>query len=264
MTHEHYGLVTFVGAGPGDPDLLTLKGRDAIASAALVLYAGSLVPPEIVAYAAPDATVVDSAELTLEEGHTLVREAALAGRPVARLHTGDPSLYGALREQIALLELEHIPWTVIPGVTAACAAAATCGLTFTVPEVTQSLVITRIAGRTPMPEYESIRALATHKTSMAVYLSGKLAPTLQAQLLEAGLEPETPVLCAHAVGWPTQALYWTNIGRLVDCVNEHQLFKQTVFLVLPGELAKGSKSCLYDASFTHERRQGSDAPKTLV
>ncbi len=260
MAHEHYGLVSFVGAGPGDPGLLTLKGRDAIAGAALVLYAGSLVPPEIVAYAAPDATVLDSAELTLGEGHALVREVALAGRPVARVHTGDPSLYGALREQMALLELEHIPWTVIPGVTAACAAAATCGLTFTVPKVTQSLVITRIAGRTPMPDHESIRALATHKTSMAVYLSGKLAATLQAQLLEAGLAPETPVLCAHAVGWPAQALHWTDIGRLVDCVNEHGLFKQTVFLILPGELARGSKSCLYDATFSHERRQGTDSP----
>ena len=260
MTHaQHCGLVSFVGAGPGDPDLLTIKGRDAIARAELVLYAGSLVPPEIVAHAQSGARVVDSAELTLEEGHALVREVALAGKPVARVHTGDPSLYGALREQIALLELEHIPWVVIPGVTAACAAAATCGLTFTVPEVTQSLVITRIAGRTPMPEHESIRALATHKTSMAVYLSGKLAGALQAQLLEAGLAPETPVLCAHAVGWPTQALHWTTIERLADCVNEHGLFKQTVFLVLPGELAKGSKSCLYDAAFTHERRQGTAA-----
>ena len=118
------GMVFFVGAGPGDPELLTLKGRKAIEGAGLVLYAGSLVPPEVVACAGPDARVADSAPLTLEECHQLVRETALAGKDVARVHTGDPSLYGALREQIALLERDGIPWQVIPGVTAACAAAA--------------------------------------------------------------------------------------------------------------------------------------------
>ena len=118
------GLVSFVGAGPGDPELLTLKGRKAIEEAGLVLYAGSLVPPEVVACAGPDARVADSAPLTLEECHQLVRETALAGKRVARVHTGDPSLYGALREQAALLERDGIPWRVIPGVTAACAAAA--------------------------------------------------------------------------------------------------------------------------------------------
>ena len=123
------GLVSFVGAGPGDPELLTIKGRKAIEEASLVLYAGSLVPPDVVACAAPGVPVVDSAPLTLEQCHDLVRRTALAGGPVARVHTGDPSLYGALREQARLLDQDGIPWRVIPGVTAACAAAAAAGVT---------------------------------------------------------------------------------------------------------------------------------------
>ena len=132
------GLVSFVGAGPGDPELLTLKGRKAIEEAALVLYAGSLVPPQVVACAAPDVPVVDSAPLSLEECHALVRRTALEGGTVARVHTGDPALYGTLREQTRLLDADGIPWRVIPGVTAACAAAAAAGVTFTVPEVTRA------------------------------------------------------------------------------------------------------------------------------
>ena len=159
------GLVSFVGAGPGDPELLTIKGRKAIEEASLVLYAGSLVPPDVVACAAPGVPVVDSAPLTLEQCHDLVRRTALAGGPVARVHTGDPSLYGALREQARLLDQDGIPWRVIPGVTAACAAAAAAGVTFTVPEVTQSLIITRMEGRTPVPEREALHLLAAHGTS---------------------------------------------------------------------------------------------------
>lgn len=248
------GMVFFVGAGPGDPELLTLKGRKAIEGAGLVLYAGSLVPPEVVACAGPDARVADSAPLTLEECHQLVRETALAGKDVARVHTGDPSLYGALREQIALLERDGIPWQVIPGVTAACAAAAAAGVTFTVPEVTQSLMISRMEGRTPVPERERLAALAAHRTSLAVYLSAHSAAGLQAELA-LSLPPETPVLCAHRVGWPDQQLHWTTLDGLARCVEQHGITRQTVFLILPGELEKGAASRLYAADFSHGRRQ---------
>ncbi|MDY3809599.1 precorrin-4 C(11)-methyltransferase [Desulfovibrio porci] len=248
------GLVSFVGAGPGDPELLTIKGRKAIEEAGLVLYAGSLVPPEVVACAGPDALVADSAPLTLEQCHALVRDAALAGKNVARVHTGDPSLYGALREQAELLERDGIPWRVIPGVTAACAAAAAAGVAFTVPEVTQSLMISRMEGRTPVPERERLAALAAHKTSLAVYLSAHSASALQAELARS-LPPETPVLCAHRVGWPDQQLHWTNLGDLARCVEEHGITRQTVFLILPGELEKGAASRLYAADFSHGRRK---------
>ena len=247
------GMVTFVGAGPGDPELLTIKGRKAIEEATLVLYAGSLVPPAVVACAAPEAEVLDSAPLTLEECHALVRATALAGGTVARVHTGDPSLYGALREQAALLEAEGIPWRVIPGVTAACAAAAAGGVTFTVPEVTQSLIITRLEGRTPVPERESLAALAAHGSSMAVYLSAREAGTLQAELLR-HLPPETAVLCAHLVGWPEEELHWTRLADLAHCVARHNLTRQTVFLILPGECRKGTASRLSAADFAHACR----------
>ena len=247
------GLVSFVGAGPGDPELLTLKGRKAIEEASLVLYAGSLVPPDVVACAASGVPVVDSAPLTLEQCHDLVRRTALSGGPVARVHTGDPSLYGTLREQARLLDQDGIPWRVIPGVTAACAAAAAAGVTFTVPEVTQSLIITRMEGRTPVPDREALRLLAAHGTSMAVYLSAGACENLQAELL-AHTPPDTPVLCAYRVGWPDQRLIWATAGTLAHCVHEHGLARQTVFLVLPGQNAADTASLLYAANFSHGYR----------
>ncbi|WP_300127753.1 precorrin-4 C(11)-methyltransferase [Desulfovibrio sp.] len=261
------GLVSFVGAGPGDPELLTIKGRDAIARADLVLFAGSLVPREVVACARPGATVVDSAPLTLEESHARVRQVALASGLVARVHTGDPSLYGALREQAALLDADGIPWRVIPGVTAACAAAAAAGVSFSIPGVSQSLILCRAAGRTPVPEAESLAALAAHRASMAVYLSAAQAGRM-AQQLGRELAPETPVLCAQRVGWPDQRLVWTTLARLVDCVAQNGFDRQTIFLVLPGELtARGARSRLYAPDFGHgwrrekaKGRPGEDGP----
>ncbi len=255
---ERTGMVSFIGAGPGDPELLTIKGRRLISEAALVLYAGSLVPPEVVACAGDGVPCIDSAPLTLTECHALVREAVSQGGDVARVHTGDPSLFGALREQIALLEKDGIRWQVVPGVTAACAAAAAAGVSFSVPEITQSLIITRQEGRTPMPERERIARLASHGTSVAVYLSGRLAAALQAELLSGGVAPETPVLCAKQVGWPAQALVWTTVEKLASCVEENALTRQTVFLILPGEARRGAQSRLYDPSFSHARRKSAD------
>ncbi len=248
------GTVSFVGAGPGDPELLTIKGRKAIAEAALVLYTGSLVPPEVVACAAPDAEVCDSASLTLAQCHALMRATALAGRPVARVHTGDPSLYSAVREQVALLEADGIPWRIIPGVTAACAAAAAAGVGFSVPEVTQSLIITRLEGRTPVPASERLGALAAHGTAMAIYLSSARPEALQEELLST-LPPETPILCAHRVGWPEERLVRTPLGELAACVHQHGLNHQTVFLILPDAKGRGAPSRLYDAGFSHTFRK---------
>ena len=171
----------------------------------------------------------------------------LAGTTVKRA-----TLHNA--EQIALLERDGIPWQVIPGVTAACAAAAAAGVTFTVPEVTQSLMISRMEGRTPVPERERLAALAAHRTSLAVYLSAHSAAGLQAELARS-LPSETPVLCAHRVGWPDQQLHWTTLDGLARCVEQHGITRQTVFLILPGELEKGAASRLYAADFSHGRRQ---------
>ena len=245
----HAGNVWFIGAGSGDPELLTVKGRRLIETADLVVYAGSLVPQSIVALAKPEARVVDSATLSLEESHALVLETVLQGKNVARVHTGDPSLYGAVREQMRLLQQEGVPCEVVPGITAACAAAARAGISFTVPGVTQSLIITRLAGRTPVPEAERLGALAAHGCSLAVYLSAKDAQRLQEEL--AILPGDTPVLCAHRVGWPDEKMAWSTTAQLATTVEKLGLTRQTVFLVLPGQNAQNARSCLYDPAFAH-------------
>jgi precorrin-4/cobalt-precorrin-4 C11-methyltransferase len=252
--------VTFVGAGPGDPELLTIGGRKAIRQAGMVLYAGSLVPKAVIACARKGTRIIDSAPLTLEECHALIREAALAGTAVARVHTGDPSLYGALREQADLLTAEGIPWRVIPGITAASAAAAAAGIAFTQPEMTQTLVISRMEGRTPIPERERLRLLAAHGTSMAVYLSGHHAQALQEELA-AALPGDTPVLCAHRIGWTEERLVWTSVGELATAVEKWGIQRQTVFLVLPAHGAKGTRSRLYDPAFPHAFRPAADQAK---
>ncbi|MCR5813161.1 MAG: precorrin-4 C(11)-methyltransferase [Desulfovibrio sp.] len=249
MSNVPQGKVSFIGAGPGDPELLTLKGARLIANARLILYTGSLVPPAILTHHAPGARIVDSAELALEDIHQLMRDCASLGHDCARVHTGDPSLYGALREEIALLEKDGIAWEVVPGVTAATAAAACAGISFTVPEITQSLIISRLAGRTPMPASEDLAKLASHHCSMAIYLSSKLADKVQAKLLAAGLPETTPILCAHRVGWPEQALHWTTLANLARCMSRHALQRQTLILVLPGESAQGALSRLYSKDF---------------
>ncbi|MBQ9407153.1 MAG: precorrin-4 C(11)-methyltransferase [Desulfovibrio sp.] len=246
------GLVSFVGAGPGDPELITVKGRKAIAEAALVLYTGSLLPPEVVACAAPGAIVRDSAPLTLAQCHALLRETALAGKPVARVHTGDPSLYGCLQEQIRLLDADGIPWRVIPGVTAACAVAAAAGLSLTMPEACQSLIITRMAGATPVPSGERLRDLAVHGATLAVYLSAARAEEMQHELLQS-LPADTVILCGQRIGWPDEKLVSTRLDALAQCVRQHNLDRQTVFLILPGQRSGATpvSSRLYDARFSH-------------
>lgn len=253
-----YGMVYFIGAGPGDPELITVKGKRLIEEADLVLYAGSLVPVALVACAKQAATVLDSSSMTLEETHNAIREAAFSGKTVARVHTGDPSLYGAVREQAVLLEHDGIPYTVIPGVTAAFAAVAAAKLSFTVPEVAQSFAITRMEGRTPVPPGQSVREMAAHGGSLAVYLSAPEAVNLQKELLQAGLSPETLVIAAYRVGWPEEKIVRTTVGNVAAAVKEHGLLRQTVFLVLPGEgrdAGETARSRLYAGEFSHMFRQ---------
>ena len=242
--------VYFIGAGPGDPELITVKGTRLIAEADLVLYAGSLVPPQVVAGAKPNARVVDSAPLNLQETHALLAETVRGGGMAARVHTGDPSLYGAVREQVRLLDAEGIAWEMVPGVTAAFAAAAQAGVSFTQPDGTQSLIVTRLAGRTPVPEAEGLAALAAHGSAMAVYLSATDAEGVQRELLAAGHAPDTPVVVAHRVGWPDQRILRAPLEKLAENVRAAGITRQTVFLLLPGENVRGV-SRLYAADFAH-------------
>lgn len=258
---NNFPQVYFIGAGPGDPDLITVRGRDLVARADLVLYAGSLVPAKVVACAKPGAVVADSAGMSLDETHALMLETTRKGGPVARVHTGDPSLFGSLREQIALLDRDGVTWAIIPGVTAAFAAAARAGVSFTVPETTQSLIITRLHGRTPVPESERLSKLARHGSSVAVYLSADKAGELAAELRLAGLAESTVIVIGHKVGHPGEAIIRTTLGGLEHSVRKGSITRQAVFLILPGETAPQVQSRLYAASFGHGFRQA-ERPQT--
>jgi precorrin-4/cobalt-precorrin-4 C11-methyltransferase len=251
------GTVWFIGAGPGDPELITVKGRRLIAEADLVLYAGSLVPEALVKGARQGAVVRDSSGMSLEETHNLMREAALAGKSVARVHTGDPMLYGAVREQMALLDRDGVPYAVVPGVSVLFAAAAAARVSLTVPERVQSLAVTRLDGRTPVPRGQSVADYARHGGTLAVYLSAPYADCLARELRQAGLGEDCPILAAHKVGWPDEKLVRTTLAGLERAASSFD--RQTLFLVLPGE-REGEKalSRLYDKDFSHGFRRGEE------
>ncbi|WP_338668379.1 precorrin-4 C(11)-methyltransferase [Pseudodesulfovibrio methanolicus] len=249
--------VYFIGAGPGDPELLTVKGRRLIGEADLVLYAGSLVPAEVVAGAKAGAQVADSAPMSLEETHALMAETVASGGTVARVHTGDPSLYGAIREQMALMDAVGISYEVVPGVTAGFAAAAAARRSYTVPEVTQTLIFTRLEGKTPVPEGEGLRKLAAHGSAMCIYLSAGDPEGVQRELLAGGLAGATLVVMAYRVGWPDEQVVETELAELAQAARESGFTRQTVFLVLPGqgrEDAGKARSLLYDENFKHMYR----------
>ncbi|MDY0307978.1 MAG: precorrin-4 C(11)-methyltransferase [Desulfovibrionaceae bacterium] len=253
--------VYFIGAGPGDPELITVRGRDLVTRADLVLYAGSLVPAKVVACAKPGAVVVDSAGMSLDATHALMLDTARKGGLVARVHTGDPSLFGSVREQIALLDRDGVTWAIIPGVTAAFAAAARAGVSFTVPETTQSLVITRLHGRTPVPESERLSELARHGSSVAVYLSADKAGELAGELRLAGSPENTVIVIGHKVGHPQEKIVRTTLAELEKSVQAGNITRQAVFLILPGETAPQIQSRLYAASFGHGFREA-ERPQT--
>jgi precorrin-4/cobalt-precorrin-4 C11-methyltransferase len=243
--------VHFVGAGPGDPELITVKGARLLAQAEVVLYAGSLVPEAILGYC-PQARKVSSARMALKDQVALMVEAVRAGRRVVRLHTGDPSLYGAIQEQRELLAEAGIESLVVPGVTAALAAAARAGRELTLPEVSKTVIFTRLSGRTPTPEGESLASLAQHRATLCLYLSAGLIDRAQAELLTA-YPAETPVVVAHRVGWPGERLLAATLGDLARTVRAAGLARQTVVLVGPalgqGKIPAFSK--LYDPAFSH-------------
>ncbi len=244
------GMVSFIGAGPGDPELITVKGARRIAQADLVLYAGSLVPREVVAGARPGARVEDSSPMTLEQTHALLMETVNAGGLAARVHTGDPALYGAVREQIALLERDGAPWEIVPGVTSACAVAAAAGASFTVPGGSQSLVITRAAGRTGKAEGQSLASFAAHGCSMAVYLSAADADGVRRSLLDGGMAPDTRVVLGHKVGWPGGSVTETSVDGMAEAAQKAGVTRQALFLVLPDH-AQDTRSHLYHPDHGH-------------
>ena len=256
--HHQRHPVCFVGAGPGDPELITVKGQKALEAADTIIYAGSLVPDEMLCWARPDACRINSAPLDLEQIVSAIVEDYRMGKRVVRLHTGDPSLYGAIFEQMAELKRREIPYRVIPGVTAAFAAAAAMGIEFTLPEVTQTLILTRMAGRTPVPDSEALEALAQHQASMAIYLSMGQVDAV-AQILADAYGPRSLCAVAYRVGHPGEKIIFTPIADLTRQVKEAQIDRQALIIVgktlqvQPENLVKKSK--LYDKSFPHGFRK---------
>ena len=250
--------VQFVGAGPGDPDLITVKGQKALMQADVVIYAGSLVPEALLKWTRPQTLSIDSASLNLEQIIEILAGNWETGKQVVRLHTGDPSLYGAIFEQMAALDARNIPFTVVPGVTAAFAAAAAMGLEYTLPEISQTLILTRMAGRTPVPESENLESLAGHQASMAIYLSISLIRDVQATLSRA-YGPDATCAIAYKVGHPQERILYTRIGQLSETVQKENITRQALILVGKVlEVTLGSlkhRSKLYDKAFTHGFRE---------
>lgn len=225
----------------------------------LVLYAGSLVPRGVVSCAKEGAKVQDSSSMTLEEIHEAVMDAVRSGGKVARVHTGDPSLYGAVKEQMELLERDRVPYQVIPGVTAGFAAAAAAKVSLTMPEATQTVIFTRAAGRTPVPDKEELRSLAAHQCTMVIYLSASRVDEVARALEDGGYPPDTTVVVGHRIGWEDETILVTTLPRLAEQVKDKGIKRQAVFLVLPGE-ERGVRSRLYDRAFSHGFRQGEREP----
>ena len=249
--------VIFCGAGPGDPELITVKGQKALAAADLVVYAGSLVPEALLAWTRPECRHQSSAGMHLDDIVALMVDTVRAGQRVVRLHTGDPSLYGAIFEQMAALERQGVAYTIIPGVTAAFAAAAALGVEYTLPEVSQTLILTRMAGRTPVPEAESLAALAAHRATMAIYLSITMVDEM-ARILSDAYGPEGACAVVYRASQPDQKILWTTAGRLPQAVREAGITRTA--LVVAGRVLDVSletlvhQSKLYDRHFAHGYR----------
>ena len=248
-------MVHFVGAGSGAADLITVRGARLLGEADVIIYAGSLVNPELLKYAREGCEIHNSAEMTLEQVIEVIRAAESAGKTTVRLHTGDSSIYGAVREQFDELDKLGIEYDVCPGVSAFCGAAAALRAEYTLPDVSQSVIITRAAGRTPLPERESIRSFAQHKATMVLFLSTSLADSAQAQLIEGGYAPETPAAIVYKATWPDERIFRCTVGTLGETVRENALTK-TSLIVIGGFLGDNyDRSKLYDPGFTTEFRQ---------
>jgi precorrin-4/cobalt-precorrin-4 C11-methyltransferase len=244
-----------VGAGPGDPELITLKGRRLLGEADLVVYAGSLVNPRLLEFTRPGVPTFDSAAMTLEQVLALYDERKDAEGTIVRLHTGDPSIYGAIQEQIDWCEAAGIPVEVVPGVSSVFAAAASLRRELTLPGVSQSLIITRVGGRTPVPDAESIASLAAHGTSMALFLSGGLLPEAASALLTS-YPPDTPVRIVRRASWPDEEITARRLDELAGTGKSREGKDGQVMVLVGPALAPESyeHSRLYDLGFTHGRR----------
>ena len=248
-------MIHFVGAGCGAADLITVRGKGLLEAADVIIYAGSLVNPALLDYRKESCRVYDSARMTLEEVLSIMFEAEAAGLDTARLHTGDPCLYGAIREQMDELDKRGVAYDYCPGVSAFSGAAAALKMEYTLPDISQSVVITRMAGRTPVPERESVRSFAAHGATMVLFLSAGLLEKTQAELLLGGYREDTPAAIVYKASWPDEKTCLCTVGTLADCARENGISK--IALIIVGDAVKQSgyaRSKLYDPTFTTEFR----------
>ena len=248
-------MVHFVGAGPGAPDLITRRGAALLQEADCIIYAGSLVNPALLGLAKPGCAIYNSAEMTLEQVLDVMRTMEADGKITVRLHTGDPCLYGAIREQMDVLDAEGIVYDDTPGVSSFCGAAAAACAEYTLPGVSQTVLITRMAGRTPVPEREGIAALAAHGATMVVFLSAGMLDGLQAALLQGAYTPDTPAALVYKATWPEEKVVRCRLGALAQAGRENNISKTALVLVGDFLAPDYERSKLYDPSFATEFRE---------
>ena len=248
-------MIYFIGAGPGATDLITVRGMRLLQKADVVIYAGSLVNPELLDDCRPETTIYNSASMTLEQTVAAMRDAP-EGATVVRLHTGDPCLYGAIAEQMRELDKLGLAYEVVPGVSSFCGAAAALRAEYTLPNVSQTVIITRTAGRTPVPERESIRSLAAHQATMVLFLSTSLTEKLQGELLAGGYGETTPAAVVYKATWPEEKIFRCTVGTLHETVTGNGLTKTSLIVV--GNCLGDTylRSLLYHPDFTTEYRKG--------
>ena len=249
-------MVVFVGAGPGAPDLITVRGQKLLKEADVVIYAGSLVNRQLLDMCREGCEIHNSAYMTLEEVIWVMEKAEREGKKTVRLHTGDPSLYGAIKEQMDILKAKGIPYEVCPGVSSFCGAAAALHAEYTLPDISQSVVITRMAGRTPVPDKESIRSFAAHQATMVIFLSTGMLGKLQEELMAGGYPADTPAAIVYKATWPEEKVQRCMVSELEKTAADAQVTKTALIVV--GRILEGEyeRSLLYHPEFTTEFRQG--------
>lgn len=247
-------MVHFVGAGSGAVDLITVRGARLLAQADVVVWAGSLVNPELLSYCKTFCEIHDSSKITLEEVLEIIKKAEAEGKTTVRLHTGDSSIYGAVREQFDALDELGIAYDVCPGVSSFCGAAASLKAEYTLPAVSQTVIITRAAGKTPVPEKESIASLASHRATMVLFLSTSLTENLQRELIEGGYDEATPVAVVYKATWADERILRCTVGTLHETVKNSGITK-TALIIVGGCMGEEyMRSLLYDPNFSTEFR----------
>lgn len=252
-------MIHFVGAGSGAADLITVRGKNLLEQADIIIYAGSLVNPQLLAYKKEGCVVHNSAYMTLEQVMDVMLQAEQEGKTTVRLHTGDPCIYGAIREQMDVLDEKGIAYDSCPGVSAFCGAASALNLEYTLPDVSQSVIITRMAGRTPVPEKESIRSFAAHGATMVVFLSTGLLEQLSAELIAGGYAPDTPAAIVYKATWPDEEKYICTVETLAQCAKEHGITKTALMIIGDAVLHTDyRRSDLYHPGFATEFRPATE------